>query len=636
MVRFIDKKPLCTTQLKNFCEIQGIGNDPIYMRFSSVDSIILRYIPEEYQHFLARPDYSPEDDAIVWFAPEWTDTPRRLNDLYGIEKEKYERIYESTFNCYNQLKSKIHGEALGILNAAIKFVDKKFIFCYDNKVVCVAWGMKLRDSIYDAKGSVVYNFSQTKGYSIIFDPGEGGDLAEPNDRIIRRKEKAELVTADIPKLIPKPGCRFLGSIPQVQGTIVTSDLIFHAQCRKDAIDPIAGPAVEEPQVVPTHTLRFLSDDNCQFEGQTEMKVEDGYQLSESDYPHVVPNNGYEFDCWDPFFVGPVHSDMKFHVRTRQKFFDVNFQPGRFGSLKGVSPIMVPAGSRLSQEHIPQVIANSGYLFSGWNVEPLNYTVSDNCTFTATYYHIPWWRRFFIWFDTFGCLKWLLLLLAFLLLSWLFSWIFPGCHSLRWNHWYHPVDVTDKSLYVMSESTDTIYIPKINDEQEYMQSYYTVADPSSIRDQVQNRGGNINAFMRFSIIWNQNQNDIVDLDAHAVQPDQKEIYYGSYRSKPTSMSGQLDVDDIRPNHTGVENIVWTDPSKMKDGTYTLFIRNYDGGDNHGAKAEVAFNGKLWHYTIDTPINKGEDIPIAQIKIYNNGHNVFVHHSKYLDSDERNNN
>ena len=57
---------------------------------------------------------------------------------------------------------------------------------------------------------------------------------------------------------------------------------------------------------------------------------------------------------------------------------------------------------------------------------------------------------------------------------------------------------------MSESTDTIYIPKINDEQEYMQSYYTVADPSSIRDQVQNRGGNINAFMRFSIISNQNQ------------------------------------------------------------------------------------------------------------------------------------
>ena len=34
--------------------------------------------------------------------------------------------------------------------------------------------------------------------------------------------------------------------------------------------------------------------------------------------------------------------------------------------------------------------------------------------------------------------------------------------------------------------------------------------------------------------------------------------------------------------------------------------------------------IWHYTIDTPINKGEDIPIAQIKIYNNGHNVFVHH------------
>lgn len=65
------------------------------------------------------------------------------------------------------MKRKLHGESLGILDSALKFVNENFLFCYDNKVVLVAWGMNLRDSVYDAKGSIVFNFSQTKGYTII-------------------------------------------------------------------------------------------------------------------------------------------------------------------------------------------------------------------------------------------------------------------------------------------------------------------------------------------------------------------------------------------------------------------------------------------------------------------------------------
>ena len=126
--------------------------------------------------------------------------------------------------------------------------------------------------------------------------------------------------------------------------------------------------------------------------------------------------------------------------------------------------------------------------------------------------------------------------------------------------------------------------------------------------------------------------MVDLDAHAIQPDREEIYYQSHMNNPTSMSGVLDVDDIRPHGIGVENIIWTDPLKMADGTYTLFIRNYYGGRNHGAKSEVAFNGKTWHYTINQPIRKGTDIPIAQIKITNNNQNFSIRHSKYLDRTE----
>lgn len=139
----------------------------MYMRPGSVQSIVGRYIPKDMQDFLAVPEYSAEDDAIVWFAPNWTDTPRRINDLYGEEKEKYDRIYRDTLNVYNDVKRKLHGESLGILDSALKFVNENFLFCYDNKVVLVAWGMNLRDSVYDAKGSIVFNFSQTKGYTII-------------------------------------------------------------------------------------------------------------------------------------------------------------------------------------------------------------------------------------------------------------------------------------------------------------------------------------------------------------------------------------------------------------------------------------------------------------------------------------
>ena len=84
--------------------------------------------------------------------------------------------------------------------------------------------------------------------------------------------------------------------------------------------------------------------------------------------------------------------------------------------------------------------------------------------------------------------------------------------------------------------------------------------------------------------------MVDLDAHAIQPDNEEIYYCTHMNNPTSMSGVLDVDDIRPQGTGVENIIWTDPEKMSDGTYTLFIRNYDGGRNHGPKLRWLLMGR----------------------------------------------
>lgn len=83
-----------------------------------------------------------------------------------------------------------------------------------------------------------------------------------------------------------------------------------------------------------------------------------------------------------------------------------------------------------------------------------------------------------------------------------------------------------------------------------------------------------------------------------------------------MSGQLDVDMIRPNKLGVENIVWDNLSQMKDGIYKFKINNYDGGDNRGFKAEIEFNGETYTYEYNNPVSgRGRQIPVANVTLKN---------------------
>lgn len=139
----------------------------------------------------------------------------------------------------------------------------------------------------------------------------------------------------------------------------------------------------------------------------------------------------------------------------------------------------------------------------------------------------------------------------------------------------------------------------------------------IKGNVHNVGGNIDGNFRFSIMWNDEDTPgKVDLDAHATEPNGTEIFYGSYKKpRETSLTGQLDIDMIRPEHTGIENIYWTDLSKLEDGKYRFFIHNYDNGHNKGCKAEIFFKGLLWQYFVNKEITQKEDAFIAEIEIKN---------------------
>jgi len=127
----------------------------------------------------------------------------------------------------------------------------------------------------------------------------------------------------------------------------------------------------------------------------------------------------------------------------------------------------------------------------------------------------------------------------------------------------------------------------------------LAGKSQIKEAVKSEGGKIDGVLRFSIIWNEDGKDILDFDAHALEPNRTEISYSSSYRKDrgngrTTMSGQLDVDMINPAKLGVENIVWSDQSKMKDGVYKFWIHNYNSGKNKGFKAEIEFDGEIYAY------------------------------------------
>lgn len=145
--------------------------------------------------------------------------------------------------------------------------------------------------------------------------------------------------------------------------------------------------------------------------------------------------------------------------------------------------------------------------------------------------------------------------------------------------------------------------------------------SDMKQNVKAAGGNVDGVLRFSIQWNDDQNDNSDLDAHCIEPDKNEIYFGHCRKPAVSrMGGQLDVDitqpmEQRPGQPAVENITWTDMSKMKPGVYKFFVRQFCARGSKGFKAEVEFNGEIHTFEYNKPVSG--DVVVAEVTLDNNG-------------------
>lgn len=145
--------------------------------------------------------------------------------------------------------------------------------------------------------------------------------------------------------------------------------------------------------------------------------------------------------------------------------------------------------------------------------------------------------------------------------------------------------------------------------------------SDMKQNVKAAGGNIYGVLRFSIMWNEDQNDNSDLDAHCLEPDGNEIFFGNCRKPGISRcGGQLDIDITQPmeqmrGKPSVENITWADMTHMKPGVYTFFVRQFRNRESKGFKAEVEFNGEIYAFEYNKPVSG--NVLVAEVTLDKNG-------------------
>ena len=142
---------------------------------------------------------------------------------------------------------------------------------------------------------------------------------------------------------------------------------------------------------------------------------------------------------------------------------------------------------------------------------------------------------------------------------------------------------------------------------------------SMKERVKAAGGKVDGDLRFSIQWNECGTDNCDLDAHCVEPNGYEIYYGSARKPRYSPTkGQLDVDIIDPDDKiAVENITWADRRTMIPGTYKFFVHQFGGSAKNGFRTEIEFDGQVYAFEYNKSMRYGERVFVADVTLSTDG-------------------
>lgn len=309
------KQKLCYTDVSDFTDFQGVGSDLLYKRFDSVMSVLKSCVDEAYLSFIAQPVYQADDDRVEWYVDKWNDTPVRYNALSGTEKERYRTILETTIKHYRNAASKLENtDDLRILGGVLYDMNDEKIFCYDGKVVIIAWGMKPDPYKTTDIGSLIYTSAKAVDTcQVTFDVAGCGTIPSGMSKF-KVKKGSSLEASMIPTIIVNEGYHVLGWSPNPLGMVINEDTVFVAQRE---IETVAQPSNEDP-TNQFFNVNFDAGEHGTLEGAATCSVLAGSVLAASMIPTVTAKKGYKFKGWD---IDPlkcaVDKDMTIKARYRR-------------------------------------------------------------------------------------------------------------------------------------------------------------------------------------------------------------------------------------------------------------------------------------------------------------------------------
>ena len=153
---------------------------------------------------------------------------------------------------------------------ALRYIDDDFIFCCDDKVFVVAWGMTPDTRKHISKGELVHESPSVTKHKLTFDVGEHGVLSSKLSSHISLPEGTEISSNDIPVVSPSEGYIFTGWEPNPLGMKVTSEMTFVAKYDKVDVPPVMPPVPPIPPRVQTATCRFNAGENGKLNGNPEI------------------------------------------------------------------------------------------------------------------------------------------------------------------------------------------------------------------------------------------------------------------------------------------------------------------------------------------------------------------------------
>lgn len=141
--------------------------------------------------------------------------------------------------------------------------------------------------------------------------------------------------------------------------------------------------------------------------------------------------------------------------------------------------------------------------------------------------------------------------------------------------------------------------------------YTGGITDSIKERVKAAGGNVSGVLRTSLSWS----NYDDLDLHMLLPNGDRICY--YSPNNPSTMGRLDVDmnaGGRISKTPVENIVWTDEKKLREGLYTVIVNNYNRRENvdSGFTIQIEFAGEIFEFSFNDNPKSTQSIEVVKFE------------------------